>query len=85
MAQVGHLNDLQEKYFDKGLRVVAISDEPLGLIEKKMLEEKGAKYWIGSNPGKSSMGNFSDPGGIGGALGNGGKAPSTTSWPRPSG
>ncbi len=60
MAQVGHLNELQTKYFDKGLRVVAISAEPLGLLEKKMLEEKGVEYWIGSDTSRSSMKNFSD-------------------------
>jgi hypothetical protein len=45
--QVVHLNQLVEKYYGQGLRVVAISlDEPAEL-RKKVVEELGAKYWIG--------------------------------------
>jgi len=62
MAQVGHLNELHDKYFDKGLRIIAISDEGPDLLESKMVKEKSARYWIGSDPGKETAARFIDPG-----------------------
>jgi len=55
MAQVGHLNELHEKYFDKGLRILAISAESSSTLESTMLEQNGAKYWIGSDPSRSML------------------------------
>jgi len=55
MNQVGDLNKLHDEYFSKGLRVIAISDEPAGTIKSKLIEGKGAKYWVGSDPGKEML------------------------------
>jgi len=64
MAQVGHLTQLHEKYFDKGLRIIAISKESAGLIQSKVVEEKGGKYWMASDPSGDYWANFAD-GGVG--------------------
>lgn len=56
MAQVGHLQKLNEKYFDKGLRIIAITAEPTGTAE--MVTKKGGKYWIASDPGRSTIGRY---------------------------
>ncbi len=42
MGQVGHLQKLNEKFYDRGFRVIAISDEPANLIAQKVVEDKGA-------------------------------------------
>ncbi len=55
MRQVGDLNNLQAKYFDKGLRILAISAEPISKLESIMLNDKGAKYWIGSDTSRSML------------------------------
>jgi hypothetical protein len=55
---VGHLNELHDKYFEKGLRIVAISDEPLNKIKAVMVEELGARFWMGSDPGRETMAPF---------------------------
>jgi hypothetical protein len=55
---VGHLNELHDKYFEKGLRVLAISDEPLNKIKAVMVDDLGARYWMGSDPGKETMAPF---------------------------
>jgi len=55
MKQVGHLSELNDKYFDKGLRIVAISNEAMGTIKSKMGE---ATYWIGSDPSSSMLAAF---------------------------
>jgi len=65
MAQVGHLNELHKKYFDKGLRIVAISAEPMNLITSKVVEERGAEYWMASDPGRETMAQFTQSGRIG--------------------
>jgi hypothetical protein len=57
MRQVGHLNELQRKYFDKGLRVIAITDESMGTVESKM-KDPAPEYWIGSDPGRATMSQF---------------------------
>jgi len=55
MKQVGHLSELNDKYFEKGLRIVAISNEAMGTIKSKMGE---ATYWIGSDPSSSMLAAF---------------------------
>ncbi|MHC4547499.1 MAG: thioredoxin domain-containing protein [Planctomycetota bacterium] len=55
MDQVGHLNQLHEKYFDQGLRVIAISPEPMGTLESQL---GNARYWIGSDPGRNTSSQF---------------------------
>ena len=55
MRQIGDLNNLHDKYFDKGLRILAISREPVSKLEKVMVEENQAKYWIGSDPSMSML------------------------------
>jgi peroxiredoxin len=44
-AQVGHLNELQEKYGPKGFTIVGVSKEPGSSLEK-FVAELGAKYPI---------------------------------------
>lgn len=65
MDQVGHLIELHEKYYDKGLRVLAISAEPASLLRSKMIEEKQANYWIASDPDRGTIGRFTQPGRVG--------------------
>src|SRR5687767_1045620 len=66
MRKVGDLSQLHTKYFDAGLRVVAISDEPSETLRKKMTEALGAKYWIGSDPERKTLDRYtSDSGGAG--------------------
>lgn len=60
MNQVVHLNELNDKYFAKGLRIVAISDEPVGTIKSKLIEAKGAKYWVGSDPERTTFRQCAD-------------------------
>jgi hypothetical protein len=62
MAQVGHLNELTEKYYDKGLRIVAISAEPIAKLESEMIGNRDVKYWLGSDPSRATSGRFSTPG-----------------------
>ncbi len=40
---MGHLNELNEKYAAKGLQVIAITNEPRGLVDK-FIEETGATH-----------------------------------------
>jgi len=63
MTQVGHLNQLVEKYYDKGFRVVSISREPVGLLESKMVKGAGAKYWMASDPSGKTLARYSSQGG----------------------
>lgn len=60
MAQVSHLSELNDKYFDKGLRIVAISSEAPAVIQSKMVEEKGVKYWMAADQSSSTMKRFSE-------------------------
>jgi len=60
MRQVGHLQKLHEKYFDKGFRIIAISAEPASKIQSIVVEDKGATYWMGSDPGRETFAQFAD-------------------------
>lgn len=57
MRQVGHLNELHRKYFDKGLRIIAITAESMGTVESKM-KDPAPEYWIGSDPGRATQSQF---------------------------
>ncbi|MHC5050323.1 MAG: TlpA family protein disulfide reductase [Planctomycetota bacterium] len=57
MRQVGHLNELHRKYFDKGLRIIAITAESLGTVESKM-KDPAPEFWIGSDPGRATQSQF---------------------------
>lgn len=65
MSKVGDLAALHTKYFDAGLRVVAISDEPVELLRKKMVDAAGATYWIGSDPDNATMKRYTGRGSFG--------------------
>jgi len=65
MQQVGHLQELHEKYYDKGFRIVAISAEPAGTIEKAVKENRGAAYWMGSDPSRETMSKYLEGRGAG--------------------
>jgi len=65
MGQVAHLQKLHEKYFDKGLRIVAITKEATGIVESKVIEERGGTYWIASDPGGETMSRYTQPGRLG--------------------
>lgn len=58
MNQVGHLNELHAKYYDKGLRIVAISNESPGVVKSKLIDGAGAKYWVGVDPGGAMLRAF---------------------------
>jgi len=65
MQQVGHLQKLHEKYFDQGLRIVAITAEPTGTVEAAVVKQRGAKYWMASDPGRATMRRYTTKGRIG--------------------
>jgi len=65
MQQVGHLQKLHEKYFDQGLRIIAITAEPTGPVENAVVEKRGGKYWIASDPGRSTMRRYTKQGRLG--------------------
>lgn len=60
MAQVSHLSELNEKYYDKGFRILAISSEAPGVLQSKMIDEKGVKYWMAADPSRSTVSRFSE-------------------------
>jgi peroxiredoxin len=62
MSKVGDLRRLHDRYHDVGLRIVAISDEPVALLRTKMVEGLGATYWIGSDPDNETHMRYSDGG-----------------------
>ncbi|MEM8882692.1 MAG: redoxin domain-containing protein [Planctomycetota bacterium] len=64
MQQVGHLQKLHEKYFDKGLRVIAISSESIGTIKGAVTDDRGGLYWLASDPSRETVGRYSNPGGL---------------------
>ncbi len=57
MRQVGHLNELHRKYFDQGLRIIAITAESLGTVESKM-KDPAPEFWIGSDPSRATQSQF---------------------------
>ena len=65
MGQVAHLQKLNEKYFDKGLRIIAVTKEATGLVENMVVEQRGGKYWIASDPGGETMASYTQPGRLG--------------------
>jgi uncharacterized protein (DUF1501 family) len=58
MSQVGHLNELHDKYYDKGLRIIAISNESPGVVKSKLIEGARARYWVGADPSGSMLRAF---------------------------
>ncbi|MGQ0613888.1 MAG: hypothetical protein ACT4PV_09150 [Planctomycetaceae bacterium] len=62
MAQVGHLSELHEKYYAKGLRVIAISDEPSSTLKSKLIDAKSPKYWVASDPDRATVAGFIEAG-----------------------
>ena len=62
MNQVGHLEELNKKYFDKGLRIIAVSAEPIGLLQAQVVENRGGKYWIASDPDRATVAGYISPG-----------------------
>jgi hypothetical protein len=65
MGKVGHLSKLHDKYFARGLRVVAISSEPLDMLKSKLVTQRSVSFWIGSDPQDRTMHAFTSPGSIG--------------------
>jgi hypothetical protein len=57
MKQVGHLNELHRKFFDKGLRIIAITAESMGTVESKM-KDPAPEFWIGSDPGRATQSQY---------------------------
>lgn len=45
VASIPHLNEWHEKYFNKGLAIVGVTDEPTSKI-RGFIQEKGVKYLI---------------------------------------
>ncbi len=61
--KVGHLQELHEKYYDQGFRVVAIADEPPQEV-KEVLEGKGARYWIGIDCDQDTLQRYAGEGSL---------------------
>jgi hypothetical protein len=55
MRGVGHLTALHEKYFDKGLRILLVSKEPMSTLTSKLGD---TPLWLGSDPGGSMLQTF---------------------------
>ena len=62
MGKVGDLSKLHEKYFDQGFRVIGVSSENAGKLEK-MREDRDAKFWIGIDPADKTSRHFTTGGG----------------------
>ena len=62
---MGRLSKLHEKYYARGLRVVAISDESVDTLKSKLVSERSARFWIGSDPQNNTMRSFVGEGGVG--------------------
>ncbi len=56
-ARVKELKRLHHRYHSKGLRVVAISDEEAGTL-RKMVDDLGIEYWLGSDPHDTTLKEF---------------------------
>ena len=65
MRKVGHLSRLHEKYYARGLRVVTISSEPLDMLKSKLVTERSARFWIGSDPQNRTMHAFTNGDSVG--------------------
>jgi hypothetical protein len=61
MGMVGDLQKLHEKYSARGLRVVAVSDEPTEDVAKTM-RAKGATFWIGIDGDQKTLRAYSTRG-----------------------
>lgn len=55
---MGHLNQLHEKYFDQGLRVIGLGSDSSSQVQSVFVEELGAKYWIALDSGREALGAF---------------------------
>ncbi len=62
MNQVGHLEELNKKYYDKGLRIIAVSNESIGLLQAQVVEARGGNYWIASDPERATVAGYITPG-----------------------
>ena len=47
-----------EKYGDKGLRIVSVSSETSSKIESVMIKDLGAKFWMASDPSRTTIRPF---------------------------
>ena len=56
-----YLNQLLEKYQEKGFRIVAVSPEGADVIQKVFVTEFKAKYWIGSDDQFETLRSFVVP------------------------
>ncbi len=63
MAKVGHLQELNEKYYDQGLRIIALADEPESDV-KDVLESKGARYWIAVDNDQTTLQRYAGEGSL---------------------
>ncbi|MHC4954713.1 MAG: thioredoxin domain-containing protein [Planctomycetota bacterium] len=62
MNQVGHLEELNKKYYERGLRIIAVSAEPIGLLQAQVVEGRGGNYWIASDPDRATVSGYTQPG-----------------------
>ncbi len=61
MRKVGDLSALHQKFFSRGFRVIGVSTESKSTLSKKVVGQRDAKYWIGSDPtGQTMLGYISE-------------------------
>jgi hypothetical protein len=64
MRKVGDLSKLHEKYFDLGLRVVAVTDEEVQVVEEDLLRAKKPKYWIACDTEETTWARYREGKGV---------------------
>ena len=58
MDMAESLSSLHDKFFDVGLRVVALSSAPVATLRKELIDSRKAKFWVGSDPLDVSLGRY---------------------------
>lgn len=53
--ELAKLDELHRKYFARGFRVIAISYEEAGKLRAELVEQRGTKIWIGSDPQRKTQ------------------------------
>ena len=65
MRKVGDLSTLHDKYFDRGFRVIGISDESSTKLQDRVVGERSGTFWIGADRGDTTMRSYTQRGMLG--------------------
>lgn len=64
MRKVGDLSNLHDKYFDRGFRVIGISDESSSRLKERVVDERNGTFWIGADRGDTTMRSYTQRGSL---------------------